>query len=379
MTSVLFVWHAAILATNQKYLFHLASDPDLAVTLLIPPRWDESTSMEEAHIPPAFSNFRVLVDEVKKPCKGLSYRFCNLRTILAELRPDIIFLYEEPYSYVALQMMYWKRRICPQAKFVFFTWQNLDCRYSFLRRQSESYVFRHSDMAVAGSKDVDDVLRLHGFCREIRRIPLALDPHYFLPVTEPARSDLRVRMGLQAFTVGYIGRLAKAKGLEDLLVAVSRIRQQPWQLLLIGSGPDEAMLRNLAQTLGIGERIVWIPYVKNIEMYQYYSIMDAFVLPSRTTKDWKEQFGRVLIEAMICGIPVVGSSSGEIPLVLENAGLVFPEGDCNELSSALLRLMNDGGLREQLIRTGRERVLAHYTWEHVGQNTARLIKMLACR
>ena len=51
--------------------------------------------------------------------------------------------------------------------------------------------------------------------------------------------------------------------------------------------------------------------------------LHALVLPSRTTPRWKEQFGRVLIEAMACGVPPVGSDSGEIPHVIDDAGLVF--------------------------------------------------------
>ena len=80
MISVLFTWHAAVLAANQKYLQHMAADPELAVTLLIPPRWDESTSMVEAHLPDEAA-YTVRIDEVKKACKGLSFRYKNIRLL----------------------------------------------------------------------------------------------------------------------------------------------------------------------------------------------------------------------------------------------------------------------------------------------------------
>lgn len=377
MISVLFTWHAAVLAANQNYLHHLATAPGLNVTLLIPPSWDESTSMVEAHIP-AVAAYRVRVDEVKKAYKGLSFRYKNIRATLQELQPDVIFLYEEPYSYVALQMMYWKRKICPNAKFIFYSWQNLDCRYSFLRRQIESYVFRHSDMAIAGSKDVEDVLRLHGYGKEIRRIPLAIDPMDFPALTDAnERTLLRNELALSTFTIGYIGRLAQEKGLTDLLQALALLPRHCWQLLLIGSGNDEAELRQLAEQLQINERIHWIPYVKNTEMYRYYAAMDVFVLPSRTTRDWKEQFGRVLIEAMVCGVPVLGSSSGEIPIVIGDAGLVFREQDPKSLAESLEKILLNQSLRNQMAEKGKQRVLAHYTWERVGLETARLVKEVA--
>lgn len=377
MISVLFTWHAAVLAANQNYLHHLATAPGLNVTLLIPPSWDESTSMVEAHIP-AVAAYRVRVDEVKKAYKGLSFRYKNIRATLQELQPDVIFLYEEPYSYVALQMMYWKRKICPNAKFIFYSWQNLDCRYSFLRRQIESYVFRHSDMAIAGSKDVEDVLRLHGYGKEIRRIPLAIDPMDFPALTDAnERTLLRNELALSTSTIGYIGRLAQEKGLTDLLQALALLPRHCWQLLLIGSGNDEAELRQLAEQLQINERIHWIPYVKNTEMYRYYAAMDVFVLPSRTTRDWKEQFGRVLIEAMVCGTPVLGSSSGEIPIVIGDTGLVFREQDPPDLAAALEKMLTNESLRQQMAEQGKQRVLAHYTWERVGLETARLVKEVA--
>jgi glycosyltransferase involved in cell wall biosynthesis len=89
--------------------------------------------------------------------------------------------------------------------------------------------------------------------------------------------------------------------------------------------------------------------------------MDVMVLPSLTTKFWKEQFGHVLIEAFACETPVIGSSSAEIPNVIGEAGLIAPEGDAAALRDALARLMGDAGLRAALARRGRERALAHYT------------------
>ena len=352
----------------------------MQVTLLVPPRWDESTSMVDAHIPPPGSAYQVRIDHVHKAYKGLSFRYKNIRATLQEVQPDVIFLYEEPYSYVAWQILYWKRKICPQAKFIFYTWQNLDCRYPLLHRLAEQYVFKHCDLAVAGSTDVENILRLRGFTKEIYQVPLALDPQDFpSPLSSLERTELRAKLGLKNFTLGYIGRMAKEKGLEDLFQALSHIQNMPWQLLLIGSGPDELDLRQHAQKLNIDDRIIWITYVKNTDMFQYYSVMDAFVLPSRTTPAWKEQFGRVLIESMVCGTPVIGSSSGEIPHVIADAGLVFPERDVNSLTAAISKLIDDPHLHKSLSLAGRERVFSIFTWQKIAQQTANIIREVADR
>ena len=81
----------------------------------------------------------------------------------------------------------------------------------------------------------------------------------------------------------------------------------------------------------------------------------------RDSSNWKEQFGRVLIEAMSCGVPVLGSGSGEIPHVIGDAGLIFPEGDVATLRIAIARIATAPALRADLARRGRARILAEFT------------------
>jgi len=113
-----------------------------------------------------------------------------------------------------------------------------------------------------------------------------------------------------------------------------------------------------------------------MEMPSYYNRLDVLVLPSLTRPNWKEQFGRVLIEAMACGVPVVGSDCGEIPNVIGQAGLIFPEGDADELRARLERLMGDPYLRMRLARLGRERVLARYTQARIAAETCEVYRHL---
>jgi glycosyltransferase involved in cell wall biosynthesis len=96
----------------------------------------------------------------------------------------------------------------------------------------------------------------------------------------------------------------------------------------------------------------------------------VLVLPSRTTSQWKEQFGRVLIEAMACETPVVGSSSAEIPRVIGGAGLVFPEGDVAALGHQLSVLYENPGTRAELGAKGRDRVLERFTHRQIAEDTA---------
>jgi len=77
---------------------------------------------------------------------------------------------------------------------------------------------------------------------------------------------------------------------------------------------------------------------------------------------------------MACGVPVVGAESGEIPHVVGEAGLVFPEDDWEALRDLLVRLMDDADLRAEMARRGRERVLAHYTQTRVAEETVRFYR-----
>src|SRR5690606_7251059 len=98
--------------------------------------------------------------------------------------------------------------------------------------------------------------------------------------------------------------------------------------------------------------------------------------PSRTTRTWKEQFGRVLVEAMACGVPVIGSNSGEIPHVVGEAGLIFAEDDVATLRAHLQRLIDSPAERMHLGKLGRERVLAHFTMASVAERTVAVYERL---
>jgi glycosyltransferase involved in cell wall biosynthesis len=148
--------------------------------------------------------------------------------------------------------------------------------------------------------------------------------------------------------VGYAGRLHPLKGIDVLLDAMARLPAD-FRLTVVGAGPEEGALRNQCTSLGLDDRVEWRQPVLRSRMPEVLSGMDVLVLPSRTGHYWKEQFGRVLVEAMACGVPVIGSDSGAIPAVIGEAGLVVPEGDIQGFRDALVRLRIDPGLRQQLI------------------------------
>jgi glycosyltransferase involved in cell wall biosynthesis len=263
------------------------------------------------------------------------------------------------------------------AKAVFFTWQNIHRRYPPPFSLIQSYNLRNADYAIAGNSEAVRVLRAKGYRGPITVIPqFGVDPDEFKAQSSKLKvpnSQFAIR-NLQ-FTIGYVGRLVEEKGVHILLRAVASL-SGPWRLHILGSGPQRAHLERLVAELGIAQRVSFEDPIPSIQMPGYYNQLDTLVLPSLTRPNWKEQFGRVLIEAMACGVPVVGSDSGEIPNVIGEAGLVFAEGDERALRAKLSQLMTDPALRDDLAQRGREWVLAHYTQAQIAAKTYQVYQEL---
>jgi glycosyltransferase involved in cell wall biosynthesis len=138
---------------------------------------------------------------------------------------------------------------------------------------------------------------------------------------------------------------------------------------ILGAGPERRLLADLTDRLGLRDRVTVEPMIPSTQMPALLTQLDALVLPSRTRPNWKEQFGRVLIEAMACGVPVIGSDCGELPNVIGDAGLVFPEEGVEALAAHLQALRDDAALRASLAERGRARVLAHYTQRRIAEQT----------
>jgi len=185
----------------------------------------------------------------------------------------------------------------------------------------------------------------------------SLDPGVFKKSPQPA---LRRSLGLDGFTVGYLGRLVREKGVALLLEAAAKMKTKT-RFLIVGDGPIKDELAGQAVRMGIADRVVFVRAVDNADVPAYLNCIDTLAVPSLTMPWWEEQFGRIIIEAQACEVPVVGSSSGSIPEVVGKAGLIFPEGDASALAARLDKLAQSAALRKKLGQMGRKNVLARYT------------------
>ncbi len=168
--------------------------------------------------------------------------------------------------------------------------------------------------------------------------------------------------------IGCVSRLVPEKGI-DTLIRAAALLTGAWRLEIIGQGSERESLERLARSLNIADRVAFSGQIPSTRMPAFYHQLDTLVIPSLTRPNWKEQFGRVIVEAMACGVPVIGSDSGAIPEVIGDGGLIFPEADSRTLADHLRALMSDFTLRRSLGEAGRARVLTHYTHAQIAAQT----------
>jgi glycosyltransferase involved in cell wall biosynthesis len=182
----------------------------------------------------------------------------------------------------------------------------------------------------------------------------------------------------EAFVVGFVGRLVREKGV-DLLIRAGSALDHPWRIEVVGDGEERPALERLARELGTADRVRFLGPVPSVGIASIVRGFSALALPSRSLPSWREQFGRALIEGMASGVPVIGSTCGEIPRVIGDAGLTFPEGDWAALAECLVRLQRDPDERRELGRRARARVLDYYTQARVAEQTVGAYRSLLDR
>jgi len=170
-----------------------------------------------------------------------------------------------------------------------------------------------------------------------------------------AGAEVRRRLGWtnDAPVVGYLGRFVPEKGLTTLMHALEAV-SGPWNALFVGGGPMEDDLKVFAAARP--DRVRILTDVKHDQVPQHLNAMDMLCAPSETTSRWREQFGRMLVEAMACGVPVIASRSGEIPYVVDDAGLLVEERKVPQWTAAIEQLLGDVEKRRDLAARGLTRV-----------------------
>ena len=360
---VLMVSKACIVGIYQRKLEYIAQQ-GVDLLVLVPPSWQDERG--EQKLERVYTEgYRLQETPITLNGNFHLHFYPHLSDYMNEFRPDIVHIDEEPYNVPTWHALFLANMM--NAKTLFFSWQNIKRNYPPPFNWGESWVMNHIDYALVGTDSAGDVLRQKGYKGRLATIPqFGTDEQLFQP--QMLRTD-------RPFTIGYIGRLVEEKGVDLLLLAAAQLTGE-WRVRIVGSGPLREALHNLTHELGIADRVTFIDWVASTEMPQQYEAIDVLVLPSLTRPNWKEQFGRVLVEAMAAARPVVGSDSGAIPGVIGSAGLVFPEGNVAALAQQLHTLQTKADLRLILGDIGRKRVLENFTHERIATATVNVYREL---
>ena len=351
---LLVVSHPCTTPINQQIYAELEQQTGWRISLIIPDQWkDEFGNVLEGGVWPGLQANIEKVPVWKNGQIVLHLYKRNWTRFFKKNAFDAIYVQNEPYALATAQIC-WANARSLKIPFGFYSAQNILKQYPPPFRWLESMVYRKSAFAFPITEAVDEVLRAKNFRGRSEVCALPLDPEIYRPRGAEADRQLVPRADDEA-VIGYVGRLVEPKGLRTLANALPSLRDLRWKLVVIGKGDFEETFKQLLKDGGVIDRVEFLGFVPHVETPRYLSALDILVVPSETQPNWKEQFGRVITEAMASGTPVVGSDSGEIPNLIRKAdgGSIFPERSASELATSLRSLMTQKELREKYADNGR--------------------------
>jgi len=275
---------------------------------------------------------------------------------------DMVYIYQDAYIFAGWQSAHWTPDNVP---FVFFTNQNITKKYPPPFSWMERYcVDRCAGWIGCGDTVIEALVKKGYGRRPHRRIGYGVDAEHFR-LDQQRRQRMRQQLGWDDSipVIAFLGRLVAEKGLALLTSALDDLHP-PWRALFIGDGPMRSTLEQWSSKYPGRVRIA---SATHDEVPAYLNAVDILCAPSQTMPNWREQFGRMIIEGFASGLAVVGSDSGEIPHVIADAGIVLGENDRAAWAQALDRLLQDDSLRADLSRRARLRVEQHFAWSVIAR------------
>ncbi len=342
--------------------------PDVKLEVVTTERWREA-EMEVDATPDDLFPVRTARSHLSRHIQLFAYDPRPITRALREHQPHLIDMSHEPYSVAAAEILTLCNWYAPLAPIVMQTNQNILHNYPPPFNWLERRAFRQVAAAYACSESVCEVLRAKGFTKPAPIVPFGVNTEAFRPRAAGADSSSG------PLTIGYIGRMLPGKGLNVLADALAAINDEDWQLLVVGDGSERGSFEQKLHAAGLSERAEFTGAINFALVPEYFHRLDVLVIPTETTKRVREQFGRVIVEAMASGVPVIGSTCGAIPEVIGEAGLVFPEGDAAALAGELRRMLSGEDLRKRLAKAGLARV-GQYSWEQVAEKTYELYRQV---
>lgn len=360
---VLTIAHSAVLREMGRIRYEAFSGRnDLDIHLVVPKRWYQFGRWYNAD-PPCTPGIETHVLPIRLPKAGSAswylHFYIGLWKLIRTVKPDVIHLWEEPWSVVALQALLFRGK----AAFVLEVDQNILKRLPFPFEQIRRFILKRTDVVLARSNQAVDVVRGCGYSGPTLPIGYVVDRRTFSP---GQRKLLPSGAGLR---LGYCGRLVVEKGLDDALDALTLLPDTV-TLVLKGEGDHGPALRARVEALGLSNRVSFEGWGNAQDVAGFYHRIDISLLLTRTTGAVKEQFGRAIIESQACRVPVIGSSCGAIPEVTGKGGWIVPESDPAALAACLREILDNPAVVSQKSALGEENVVTNFNFSAVARDLA---------
>lgn len=371
---ILYIWHAAVEKEYRKLLWKMR-EMGHEVSLVTAYRWTESSRDQRFQRLAEDSSLEVYPLFVMFRNHIRSFFFVNIFRMIAivmRIKPDVVYLKEEPYSIAAWQWVWVVRLFSPSSVIVIESDENLEGRHPFLYRWIEEYVLRHIHGLASVPTAGLELYKRKGFRGKQFKTSYFVNTEIFFPLSGEKAREVFPEIRGDRFAVGYVGRITPEKGLDTVIEALGILKKRgvSCYLYLLGKVVEEykEKLSQLAMDCGVSEEVFFLNARPMDKLMYFYNAINALVLPSRSTSWWIEQFGRVIVEAQACGTPVVGSDSGEIPIVIGDERFVFPEGNAERLAGILERFVKGEYSKEGMSQHLVEQVKERFSLERVAEN-----------
>jgi glycosyltransferase involved in cell wall biosynthesis len=374
MLDILVFSHAAFRRVNRFIYNELSTKYSLNVKIVCPKYLQRGNKYLKADVP-GENDVEVIFDNLIGT-NPRTYKFENAKNILNEQKPKVIYLDNDPISFQALLYGKWAKRnnsylICLTCENLSFNIKDSLNRLGAkglitslfkntllqLTRKNVSHTFVINKLGL-------EIFKNLGF-KSVSLTPLGFDPRIFFP-NPISRNKKRLELGINENTVvfSYIGRTVYEKGIHILLNSLSILESTNWIFIMdkfsaTKTNYQEEIIEKI-DNLGLKNKVKFFD-ASHIEISDYMNAADVVIVPSISTPKWKEQYGRVVPEAMGCAKYVVASNSGALPDILDKTGFLFEEGNEIELKNILDDLILNLSDYSNLKESARKRAHSKYT------------------
>jgi len=377
---VLYVWHGAVEKGYRK-IFSEFVKRGVNLVVITANRWFEAAKFQSFEFCETDKDYEIypLATVFTNHIRAFFYlnKFKIIKILLRH-KPDIVYINEEPYSTASFMLIVLTKMFSPKSKIIIQSAENIFKRHPFPFNVFEKFSLNNIDALCVVPTEGIELYRRKGFKGEIFKVSYFVDVDKFFRVPKEEVVKRIPELSFDGLKIGFVGRISEQKGIDTVVGAIKYLKDKgkdKIRFFVVGKEEPEyfSFLKSKIEEYSLENNVKFLGHFGYDELLYFYNSIDCLVLPSRTKSWLKEQFGRVIVESMACGTPVIGSDSGEIPIVIDNPELTFKENDYISLAN-ILEKFYDGVLEKDKLSDSLMEKSRKYTVEEVVKNKVEIFK-----